>query len=75
MAQWVKDLELLQLWHRLWLWLGFSPCPRNFHRPRVQPKKKNNNNNNIILKKYKKFQQFHHPKTELKYYTFIIIVY
>ena len=34
MAQWIKDLALLQLW------LGFSPWPRNFHMPWVWPKKK-----------------------------------
>ena len=29
-VQWVK--VLLQLWHKLQLWLGFDPWPRNFHR-------------------------------------------
>ena len=33
----LKDLALLQLWHRWQLWFTFSPWPRNFHRPRVQP--------------------------------------
>ena len=36
--QWVKDPALLQLWHRLQMWLGFCPWPRNFHLPWVQPK-------------------------------------
>ena len=39
-AQWVKDLALLQLWHRLQLLLRFYPWPRNFHMLWVQPKKK-----------------------------------
>ena len=39
-VQQVKVLALLQLWHRLQLWLGFSPWPKNFHRPWVQPKEK-----------------------------------
>ena len=39
-AEWVKDLELLQLWHRSKLWFGFVPWPRIFHVPWVQPKKK-----------------------------------
>ena len=30
-AQWVKDLLLPQLCHRLHLRLGFNPWPRNFH--------------------------------------------
>ena len=30
MAQWVKDLALPQLWHRLQLQLGFNPWPREF---------------------------------------------
>ena len=25
--QWIKDTALLQLWHRLQLWLGFDPWP------------------------------------------------
>ena len=29
-----------QLWHRLQLQLGFSPWPRNFNMPWVQPRKK-----------------------------------
>ena len=32
MAQLVKDPPLSLLW------LRFDPCPRNFHRPWVQPK-------------------------------------
>ena len=31
LVQWVKDLALLQLWHRLHLQLGFDPLPGNFH--------------------------------------------
>ena len=34
----VKELALLQLWHRLQLQLRFDPWPRNFHMPRVWPK-------------------------------------
>ena len=40
MAQWVKDPELPQLWHRSQLWLRFDPWPGNFHMPWVQPEKK-----------------------------------
>lgn len=29
-AQWAKDLALLQLWLRLHLWLECNPPPRNF---------------------------------------------
>ena len=30
-AQWVKDVVLLQLWYRSQLQLGFDPWPVNFH--------------------------------------------
>ena len=40
MGQWVNDLVLLQLRHRLELQLGFKTWPRNFHIPQVQLKKK-----------------------------------
>jgi len=40
LAQWFKDLALLQLWRKLHLRLGFDPWPENFHMPWVQPKKK-----------------------------------
>ena len=36
MAQQVKDVVLLQLWHR------FSPWPGNFHMLQMQTKKKKN---------------------------------
>ena len=39
LVQWVKDPELLQLWHRSWLWLGFSPWLETLHMLLVQPKK------------------------------------
>ena len=39
-AQWVKDLALLQLQHRSQLWLGFDPWPGNFHIPQVWLKKR-----------------------------------
>ena len=35
-----KDLVLLPLWRRSWLWLRFSPWPRNFYMLWVQPFKK-----------------------------------
>ena len=38
-AQWVKDLVLLQLRWKLLLWLRFDPQPGNFHRLRVQQEK------------------------------------
>ena len=42
-VQWVKDLSLLQLWHRLQLGLGFNPRPKNFHMLWGQPKRKKKN--------------------------------
>lgn len=38
-AQRVKDLALLELWHRLQLQHDFDPWPSNFHLPRVWAKK------------------------------------
>ena len=49
MVQWIKDLALLQLWHRLQLWCGFDPWPWNFHMPQVQPKKFKNKNKKISI--------------------------
>ena len=40
LAQWVKDLVLSQLWHRLQLRLGFDPWIGNLHMLQVRPKKK-----------------------------------
>ena len=37
----LKDLLLLQLWHRSELRLGFSPWPGNLHMPRLRPFKEN----------------------------------
>ena len=37
--EWVKDLALPQLKHRLQQWLGSAPCPRNFHMHRAAKKK------------------------------------
>lgn len=31
----LKHLVLPQLWHRMQLWPGFSPRPRNFHMLQV----------------------------------------
>lgn len=28
-AQWIKDLALPRLWHRMQLWLRSDPCPQN----------------------------------------------
>ena len=39
-AQWLKDLALLQLWCRSQQQLGFDPWLRNFHMPRVRLKEK-----------------------------------
>ena len=39
-VQWVKDLVLLQLWHRLQLQPGFDPWPGNFMLQMWQKKKK-----------------------------------
>ena len=39
LAQCIKDLALLWLWHRLHLRLGISPWPRNFHLPQMRPQK------------------------------------
>ena len=33
----LKNPALPQLWHTVQLWLGFDPCPGNFHMPWVQP--------------------------------------
>ena len=38
-AQGVKDLALLQPWHRSQLWLGFHPWPRNIYMLLVQQEK------------------------------------
>ena len=43
LAQWIKDLVLLQLWHRSQLWLRFNPWPRNFHMLPVPSQKKKKN--------------------------------
>lgn len=40
MAQWDKDLALLQLGHRLLLLFRFDPWPGNFHMLQVQRKNK-----------------------------------
>ena len=37
LAQWVKDLTLLWLWHRLAATAWIGPQPGNFHMPQVQP--------------------------------------
>ena len=47
LAQWVKDPVLLQLWHRLQMWLGFRSWPRNFHMLWVQPRKENKTKNSL----------------------------
>ena len=39
MVQRVKDLVLLQLWHRSQLQFRFNPWPENYHMPRVWLKK------------------------------------
>ena len=36
LAQWVKDLALMQLWCRLQLQLPFDPWPQNFHMLQVR---------------------------------------
>ena len=52
-VQWVKDLTLLQLWHRLQLWLSFIPWLGNFHTTWVWPTKKVNSECvEWILKEY-----------------------
>ena len=40
MTQQVRDLALSRLWLGSLLWHKFDPWPRNFHMPRLQPKKK-----------------------------------
>ena len=37
------------------MWLRFDPWPRNFHRPRMQPKKKEKKRRNF-LKMTKEYQ-------------------
>ena len=39
MVQWVKDLVLPQLWHRLQRWLRFHPWPRSAHAAGAEEKK------------------------------------
>ena len=53
MVQWVKDLVLLKLWHRLKLWLRFNPWPRNFHMLYMQPggKKKKSKQKKLSVQK------------------------
>ena len=43
LAQWVKDLALLLLWH------GFDSWPGNFHMPPVQPPSPKRNLNSTHL--------------------------
>lgn len=43
MAQLVKDLGLLQLWHSSQLWLGFSRWPGHFPMPQMRPEEKRRN--------------------------------
>ena len=40
LVQWIKALALLQLWHRLQLWLGSDPWSRNSICYRVARKEK-----------------------------------
>ena len=49
-VQWVKDLVLPQLWHRLQLQHGFDPQPRNFHVPQYSQKKKKKKKNFTVGK-------------------------
>ena len=60
-AQRVKDLALLQLWHRLQLWLRFDPRPRNFHMPRTRPKKLKK------IKKEYKMNKFHLKELKVEF--------
>ena len=39
LAQWVKDLALLQLWFKSQLWLRFNPWSGNFHMTQGSQKK------------------------------------
>ena len=50
LAHLVKDLALLQLWHRLQFWLRFNSWHRNFHMPQGWPKKKKEKKKNGVLK-------------------------
>ena len=48
LAQWVHDLELLRLWPRSPLWLGFNPWPLAWELPHavgVALKRQKNKNN------------------------------
>ena len=44
LVQWVKDLTLPQLWHKLQLQLRFYPWSGNFQMPGVGLKKKKKKN-------------------------------
>ena len=51
----LRDLALLQLWHRSELWLGFNPWPRTFHMSQAQPFKRNSQ----IVPVYKMISMIH----------------
>ena len=42
LAQWVKELALLQLWSRSQLWLRFDPWPGDFRLALKSKRKKRN---------------------------------
>ena len=47
----VKNLLLPQLWHRLQLWVGCDPLPRNFHMSQCNQKRENQNKNKAAQSK------------------------
>ena len=49
-GQCVKDQELPQLWHKLQLWLEFSPWPGNFHMPHATAEKENKKRKSTSIK-------------------------
>lgn len=50
-APWVKDLALLQMWHRLQLGPGFDPWPGNLHMSRMWSKRKKKEKSDSALLK------------------------
>ena len=63
-VQWVKDPALIQLWHRLKLWLGFDSWSRNIHMPQVRPNKKKKKKKKRKKKKKKKKRKKKKEKKE-----------
>ena len=60
----LKKPVMLQLWHRSQLWLGFNPCPKNFHMLHVWPLRKKKKDLNRILSLDISDRNFRMPKSQ-----------